>query len=139
VTNQKTRVTVTSTVTSWSTVYNYVTPPASYVETLYQIYTITQLTTVVVEVEVRGGQAKMAKRTFIGKETGAIHIAERTSKEELTNLKQAPELLTTTILSSPNFDLVEHRLQEMGLLVKRVSSVTSTVYTTGSLILFCFY
>jgi hypothetical protein len=72
----------------------------------------------------------MAKRTAsIDEERGPTHTVHA-SKPQETSIKISPEIPTATILSSPNFDLVEHRLQEMGLLVKRASTVTSTVYTT---------
>jgi hypothetical protein len=41
-------------------------------------------------------------------------------------------VVTATVLSSPNYDLVELKLQQMGLLVKRAATITSTATATIS-------
>jgi hypothetical protein len=136
----KTSVTITTTYTSWATVYDYITQYQQYVQTLYQTVTVTASTTVVVPAMIR--QAKMVKRTSAIDEVtqgcGATATHKATSHHQPSHIEEAPGILTATVLSSPNYDLVELKLQQMGLLVKRVATITSTVTATVRLILIIF-
>lgn len=130
----KTSVTVTSTYTSWATVYDYVTQYKQYIQTLYQTVTITSSTTLVVPAI--GGKAKMVKRTSASDEETQDCGPTATHKASLsyvpTYVDKASEILTATIPSYPRYDIVELKLQQMGLLVKRAPTVTATITVTTS-------
>lgn len=71
----------------------------------------------------------MVKRTSAIEEEGQGCGATATHKvipnHQPTHVQDVPAILTATVPSSPNYGLVELKLQQMGLLVTRTQQVVS--------------